>query len=164
MLEIKTPLNGAKFETEGLGLREAPDFTATLYAGSNVSLRREVGELPEFGLAIAGNQHHVFRTAPHQVLVIGPELETRLCMATPLSSGRCRIEITGPKARALLSACAAIDFSPRAFGQNAYVMTGIHHMPVLIHALSDEVFHLYGHRSFAQSLWDWLVDAADGLR
>ena len=65
---------------------------------------------------------------------------------------------------ALLSAVAPIDFSKAAFGVNAFAQTGIHHTPVLIHALPDGVYHIYGLRSFAQNLWDWLVDAAAGLR
>jgi len=163
MLEIKTPLNSASFASDGIALREAPDFTLTLYAGSANNLRRETGYLPEIGLAEKQRKNTFFRLGPEQLLVIGPEFETRLCAATPLSSGRIRIEIAGPKARALLSACAAIDFSAEAFGQNAYVQTGIHHTPVLIHALADDTFHIYGLRTFAQTLWDWLVDAAVGL-
>ncbi len=164
MLEIITPLNSVSFAAEGLALREAPDFTLTLYAGSANNLRRETGYLPDMGLAEKHRKNTFFRIGPEQVLVIGPEFDTRLCAATPLSSGRVRIEISGPKARALLAACAAIDFSAEAFGQNAYAQTGIHHMPVLIHALADDTYHIYGLRTFAQSLWHWLVDAAEGLR
>ena len=164
MLEPKSPLNGASFAADGISLREAPDFTLTLYAGSAVSLRREVGELPDFGLAEEHGDATYFRAAPDQILVVGEAIATRLCSVTPLSSARVRIEITGPKARNLLSACAAIDFSLEALKPKAFVMTGIHHVPVLIHALPDETFHIYGLRTFAQTLWEWIVDAASSLR
>ena len=164
MLEARSPLAGAAFDAEGISLREAPDFTLTLYAGSTVSLRREVGDVPDFGQSLHANKNTFFRIGPNQVLVLGPVIETRNCAATPLSSGRARIEVTGPKAPALLSAVAAIDFSRAAFGVNAFAQTGIHHTPVLIYALPGGVYHIYGLRTFAQNLWDWLVDAAQGLR
>ena len=164
MLDARSPLGGAAFDAEGISLREAPDFTLTLYAGSAISLHREVGEVPDFGHSLRANKNTFFRLAPNQVLVLGPVIETRNCAATPLSSARSRIEVSGPKAQALLSAVAAIDFSLVAFGVNAFAQTGIHHTPVLIHALSSGVYHIYGLRTFSQSLWDWLVDAAAGLR
>jgi len=163
MLELKTPLAGASFESEGISLRESPDFTLTLYAGSSVSLKREVGALPDFGTAHKEGKHTFFRAGPDQVLVLGEEIDTRLCAATPLSSARCRIEISGTKARTLLVACAAVDFSSNAFGTHAMALTGIHHMPVMIHALPDGKFHIYGLRTYAASLWEWLVDATTGL-
>ena len=164
MLDARSPLGGAAFDADGISLREAPDFTLTLYAGSAISLRREVGEMPDFGHSLQANRNTFFRTGPNQVLVLGPVIETRNCAATPLSSGRARIEVTGPKASLLLGAVAAIDFSPAAFGVNAFAQTAIHHTPVLIHALPGGVYHIYGLRTFAQDLWDWLVDAAAGLR
>jgi heterotetrameric sarcosine oxidase gamma subunit len=160
MLEAKSPLAGASFDNGAIAMREAPDFALTLYAGSAVSLRREVGPLPEFGLA----QHHgaqtFFRQSQNQVLVLGDEVETRLCATTPLSSSRCRLAISGDKARALLQACCAVDLSPDKFGPQAVALTQIHHMPVMIHALPDGGFHLYGPRSFARALWDWLLEVA----
>ncbi|HEY4996233.1 MAG TPA: hypothetical protein VII21_08045, partial [Aestuariivirga sp.] len=110
------------------------------------------------------NRNTFFRNGPNQVLVLGPVIETRNCASTSLSSGRARIEVTGPKASLLLGAVAATDFSPAAFGVNAFAQTAIHHTPVLIHALPDGIYHIYGLRTFAQNLWDWLVDAAAGLR
>ena len=164
MLEIKTPLSDAKFESESVSMREAPDFTLTLCAGSAINLRRELGTLPEFGTAERGGKNRYFRIGPAQVLVLGPKPATRQCTATPLSSARVRIEVSGPKARALLAICAAVDFSPNKFGENAVALTGIHHTPVMIHAAAEDIFHIYGLRSFAQTLWDWLVDAAQTLR
>lgn len=163
MFENKSPLAAATFENAGVTLREAPDFILTLCAGSGISLRRELGVIPDFGTAAQINQNTYFRLAPEQILVVGPEPETRLCAATPLSSGRCRIEVCGAKARNLLASCAAVDFSAQAFPLNAVAMTAIHHTPVLIHALPDEGFHIYGLRTFAVSLWDWLLDVAQTL-
>jgi methylglutamate dehydrogenase subunit D len=42
-------------------------------------------------------------------------------------------------------------------------MTGMHHVPVLIHCVGKNKFHIYVMRTFALSIWDWLVEAAAGL-
>jgi sarcosine oxidase gamma subunit len=34
---------------------------------------------------------------------------------------------------------------------------------VLIHCTSDDTFHVYALRTFALGVWEWLVDAAEGL-
>lgn len=164
MLEIKTPLGDAKFESANVTLREAAEFKLTLYAGSAGTLRRESIVVPEFGFAKREAKNIFFRVGPEQVLILGPDPQTSLCFVTPLSSARCRIEVAGPKARELLSACAAVDFSPSAFGTDSVAMTAIHHTPVMIHALPNEAFHIYGLRSFAVNLWDWLLDVAQNLR
>jgi methylglutamate dehydrogenase subunit D len=83
---------------------------------------------------------------------------------TPLSSGRTRILLEGPKAREVLSACALIDFSPSEFKPGQFVMTGIHHTPVTIHCIGENGFHIYALRTFALNVWEWLCDIAEGLQ
>ncbi len=164
MLEALSPIVGhAAHEAEGLALREAPGFTLIQYAGADRALARELGVEPEFGKVEKSEGRSFIRVAPHQVWVLGEQIEVRQCHATPLSSGRSRFALEGEKARALLAACAAIDFSRSALGTGACAMTGIHHTPVLIQCTGPESFHIYVMRSFALSVWETLVDAAQGL-
>jgi heterotetrameric sarcosine oxidase gamma subunit len=81
---------------------------------------------------------------------------------TVLISGRTRIAISGPRSRNVLAKCAAVDFHPHVFKLEHFVMTGIHHIPVLIHCTGAEQFHIYVMRTFALSLWEILVDATGG--
>jgi heterotetrameric sarcosine oxidase gamma subunit len=164
MLEALSPIVGhAALEAEGVALREAPGFTLIQYAGSGRVLARELGAEPEFGKVEKSEGRTFIRVAPGQVWVLGKEIETRQCLATPLSSGRTRFALEGERARMLLAACAAVDFSRASFGTGAYAMTGIHHTPTLIHCTGPESFHIYAMRSFALSVWETLVDAAQGL-
>jgi sarcosine oxidase subunit gamma len=164
MLEALSPIVGhAAHEAQGLALREAPGFTLIQYAGADRVLARELGVEPEFGKVEKSEGRSFMRVAPGQVWVVGKEIETRQCHATPLSSGRTRFALEGEKARALLAACAPVDFSRARFATGAYVMTGIHHTPVLIQCTGPESFHIYAMRSFALSVWETLVDAAQGL-
>ena len=164
MLEQHSPLGGdARFEATGLTMREASGFTLTQYAGTERMLFRELGVEAAFGKNEKSDGSTFMRINENQIWVIGKELETRQSLVTPLSSSRCRIALFGEKARLLLASCAAVDFSRANFSTGAYVMTGIHHTPVLIHCTGPESFHIYALRTFALSVWEWLVDAASGL-
>ncbi len=164
MLEQHSPLgNDARFEMIGLTMREAGGFTLTQYAGTERVLFRELGVEAAFGKNEKSDRSTFLRISDNQIWVIGKELETRQSLVTPLSSSRCRIALFGEKARMVLASCAAVDFSRASFGTGTYVMTGIHHTPVLIHCTGPESFHIYAMRTFALSVWEWLVDVASGL-
>jgi heterotetrameric sarcosine oxidase gamma subunit len=54
----------------------------------------------------------------------------------------------------------AIDFHPAVFTPGTFAMTGVHHMPLLVHCTGENSFHIYAMRSFAMSMWEWFSDAA----
>jgi methylglutamate dehydrogenase subunit D len=164
MLETRSLLGAhASFECPGLSLREAPDFKLTQLAGDEKTLKKALGILPSFGTALESENNTLFRIAPDQIWVLG-DLSSKVSVyTTPLSSSRTRFALEGEKARALLSACAPVDFSASQFTPDQYAMTGIHHTPALIHCLKANGFHIYAMRSFAHSVWEWLIDAAQGL-
>ncbi len=164
MLDQHSPLGGdARFETTGLTMREAGGFMLIQYSGPERVLLRELSVEAAFGKNEKSEGRTFFRINSAQIWVIGKELETRHSSITNLSSSRCRIALFGEKARAVLQVCAAVDFSRASFATGAYVMTGIHHTPVLVHCTGPESFHIYAMRSFALSVWEWLIDAASGL-
>jgi methylglutamate dehydrogenase subunit D len=166
MLDVVSALAGVQpVVVNGVALAEAPDFTLTQIAGSDKDLKKAVGKLPaKVGVATASDGRTLLRTGPKQILVLGvpPEAATG-CYITPLSSGRTRIALSGKAARDVLSSCAAIDFHPSEFKPGQFVLTGIHHTPVLIHCISEEAFHIYALRTFALTVWEWLEDAAKGI-
>ncbi len=158
MLKPRSALEGkAKFEMAGLALSEAPDFTLTQIAGDEKTLKKIFGKLPEFGVA----KNNVLRIGPSQFWVLGEVPAAKNCFLTPLSSSRTRILVEGKLATSLLQACAAIDFG--GMKPADFVMTGMHHVPVTVHCLAEDKFHLYVMRTFALSIWDWLVDTTGGL-
>jgi sarcosine oxidase subunit gamma len=169
MLEAHSPLAplgvAVHFERPGVLLEEAADLTLSQVAGEAAALKKALGKVPaKVGTAQEHNGGVVFRVGPKQVWVIGdaPKGAEGLYV-TPLSSSRSRFALSGARARDVLAASAAIDFHERHFKPGQFVMTGIHHTPVLIHCLADHAFHIFAMRSFALSVWDWLVDAAEGL-
>jgi sarcosine oxidase subunit gamma len=166
MLDALSPLaNVRPVATNGVNLSEAPDFTLTQISGADKDLKKALGKLPsKIGLALEQDDRTLLRTGPKQIWVLGAVPKTSSgCYITPLSSGRARIALSGDAARDVLSSCAAIDFHPTEFKPGQFVMTGIHHTPVLIHCVGEEAFHVYALRTFALAVWEFLADAALGV-
>lgn len=158
MLESSSALASAKPYGSGpLAIGEAPEFKLTQYAGSEKDLKKALGKLPS---RVGEVQDGFMRVGPTQIWSLNERLEAQNCFVTPLSSSRTRIEISGVPARDVLAKCAAIDFHKSQFKPNTFAQTGIHHVPVLIHCVAPEIFHLYVLRTFALSIWDYVTDAA----
>ena len=162
MLERASALSGtATFIGEGIRVAEAAEFMLTQAAGDSKTLKKCFREIPKtVGMAVDYAGKTIMRIGPHQLWIVGspPEQHEGLFF-TPLSSSRTRMLIEGQRSRDVLAKCAAIDFHDKVFTPGQFVMTGIHHMPVLIHCVEPDSFHVYGLRTFALSLWEVLVDA-----
>lgn len=172
MLDAVSALaSAAAFEGPGLNIREEGAFTLTQVAGFGKGFEKPlaaaVGKLPaKIGTAQSNDAFTVMRVSPHQFWCVGehaPEALPPECLVTPLSSARCRIRVEGTSARKVLARAAQIDFDPRSFKPGSFAITGIHHTPVLIHCIDADAFHVYAMRSFALSVWEWLVDAGEGV-
>jgi methylglutamate dehydrogenase subunit D len=158
MLKTNSALASAKpYKSNTLTIAEAPDFSVTQYSGAEKDLKKALGKLPA---RVGVVQENLLRIGPTQIWSLYDAVEAPNCFVTPLSSSRTRIEISGAPARDVLAKCAAIDFHPKEFKAGTFVMTGIHHVPILIHCVSVDQFHLYVMRTFALSIWDYITDAA----
>jgi methylglutamate dehydrogenase subunit D len=160
MLELRSAVNAAPHVGKQAELSEAPDFVLTQVAGSDASLQRAFANMPSrVGLAVTSGAQTLLRIGPKQVWILGtvPKSTTDIYV-TPLSSSRTRFHLSGAGARDVLANCCAIDFSPKVFRPGQFVMTGIHHTPVLIHCIAENEFHIYAMRTFAHAVWDWLCD------
>ncbi len=172
MLKVVSPLaTVSAFAAPGIAIAEDGGFVLTQVAGFGKAFEKDLtavaGKLPaKVGVAQSNGAFTVLRISPQQFWCIGeaalPALPSS-CLVTPLSSGRCRITLQGAKARTVLSRAAPIDFGIKAFKSGHFAMTGIHHTPVLIHCTGPDTFHVYALRTFALGVWEWLVDAAEGL-
>jgi methylglutamate dehydrogenase subunit D len=166
MLDARSPLGtDAKFEREGVTLSEAGNFTLTQIAGEDKVLKKSLGKLPtKVGTVVEHEGRSLLRIGAKQFWILGDApVASEGTYITPLSSGRTRILLEGSNAREVLAACALIDFHPTHFKSGQFVMTGIHHTPVLIHCISENSFHIYALRTFALNVWEWLCDLAEGL-
>jgi methylglutamate dehydrogenase subunit D len=163
VLDARSPLEGVTpLKHDTLRLFEAQDYSLTQVAGDAKVLKTAFPKLPQgVGVAIDYAGKTLFRVGPDQLWIVGtpPERHVGLFF-TPLTSSRTRLCIEGQRARDVLSKSAMIDFHSKVFTPGRFVMTGIHHMPVMIHCVDANIFHLYIMRTFALHLWEILTDAA----
>ena len=103
-------------------------------------------------------------TAPDGASV-GDDLATALsdvhCAVTDVSESRTIIVLSGKHARDVLAKGCALDFHPRSFVVGQCAQSMLAHNHVILHQRSiAPAYDVYVHRSFAESLWQWLEDAA----
>lgn len=169
MLERRSALATAHpYRSNLLRIEEAPGFSLTQFSGGEeAKIVKITGVLPEkVGFASEQKGRTLFRTGPTQFWAIGPaedDLARKLdgiCSVTPLSSSRTRVLFEGSPARDVLAKGIAIDFHRDVFRPGTFALTGVHHMPLAIHCIAEDAFHLYAMRTFAMSVYEWLTDAA----
>jgi heterotetrameric sarcosine oxidase gamma subunit len=144
-------------------------FAPTVHALEE-RLEAIVGELPLGCHIVVPGERMIFRTAPEQLWIVGPEdgLAEELAQAigpdigavTPLGHSRTRIFLEGRPVAKVLAKGVPIDFHPQAFKPGQAALTGLHHTPILLHRRREDRFEIYAMRTFALSVWQWLTDAA----
>jgi sarcosine oxidase subunit gamma len=168
MLERRSALAKAHaYRSPVLKIKDAPDFTLLQLAGDEAAIVKITGALPlEVGAAVSQKGRTLFRIGPSHFWAIGTDgdgLARKLdgkCAVVPLSSSRTRILLEGSPARDVLAKGIAIDWHESAFTPGRFALTGLHHMPLVVHCLGAHSFHLYAMRTFAMSIYEWLTDAA----
>jgi sarcosine oxidase subunit gamma len=77
------------------------------------------------------------------------------------TDGRVLFRLSGTRAREVLSKGALLDLHPTVFGQGSAASTSIAYMSVTFWQVDDQpTYDLVVFRSFAESLWNWLVEAS----
>ena len=126
--------------------------------------------LPDASVAVRNANSVVFNTAPGQYWVVTNDRELDAAWpgvvgiedgtATALSQARVRVAISGAGARAVLEQHLTVDLHPTRMVVGGYAQSALHHTGVLVHRSADSVYELYLLRTFAQTLWECLADAA----
>jgi len=137
-------------------------------------------DLPVEPCTVTGDPEalHVLWLGPDEWLVVGrPDQQDKLVPSLTkalahvhaavwdVSDSRTTIHLTGSEARPLLCKGCAIDLHPREFGPGTCVSTHLAKAHVILHQTAyDEdtdtpAYDIYVHRSFAEYLWSWLMDA-----
>ncbi len=128
--------------------------------------------LPErIGNVVRVQRRRLFKIGPCQYWVLAAESDCPAAAllatvapttgaVTRLSHSRTCISVAGAAARELLSKGLAVDLHPEVFRLDQFSLTGLHHTPILIHRSDELRYDLYVMRTFALSVWEWIVDAA----
>jgi sarcosine oxidase subunit gamma len=76
-----------------------------------------------------------------------------------LSANRTTLELSGPRARAVLEKGCALDLHPRVFKPGTALSTEIGGIPAILWKTADETYRILPRASFAEFLGRWLLDA-----
>ena len=183
----KSPLHyctASSIRESGLVVRELPHCGKLILQakGDLGTIRQAAMEVIGQDLPITPNSSTV---SGHQVLWLGPrkwliiiesdtlqttrqQLQATLspnpCLVSDVSDSRFRIEVSGSRARSLMSTVCALDLDERSFSAGQCAQTLLVRVPLLLHQVdSMPCFHLYLDRSLAHYAWNWLHDAANNL-
>ena len=110
-------------------------------------------------LRLSFDQYWVATRDASLVAELARAIPASLGCVTPLT-GRIRLTVEGPEVRLLLCKGIALDLHPRRFAVGRVAQTELHHSGVVLLRTGESRFDLYILRSFAASIWDWLIDAA----
>lgn len=140
--------------------------------GLTGSLRARFGTVPDVtGQTVATAMGLLARTGPEEFLLLSasaanPVMELRQAVTadigavTDLSHARCRIHIEGAQCQTALNKLFALDLRLSAFPVGEVRLTGTHHVPCMLHRLSDNAFDMVVFTTYAYDQLSTVVDAA----
>jgi sarcosine oxidase, subunit gamma len=143
----------------------ASPASARLASVLGVGLPAACGEVTGFG------SHHALWLGPDEWLVVTTTdavgLADQLAAAMgedpglvlDVSANRTVLELSGPRARAVLEKGCPVDLHPRAFAPGWAVSTTLARVPVLLWQTGEETYRLLPRSSFADYVARWLLDA-----
>jgi heterotetrameric sarcosine oxidase gamma subunit len=129
-------------------------------AGLPVELYRGVTSGDSHLVRITQHQYWWIAASSDSMIRLARELPASAGTVTLLSAARVRLRITGPKARDVLARGISIDLHPTVFQVGRGAQTGLHHTGVFLERVGDDSYEIYVQRSYAESIWEWLIDAA----
>ena len=129
-------------------------------AGLPVELYRGVTSGDSHLVRITQQQYWWIAARNDSMVRLARELPASAGAVTVLSAGRVRLRITGPEAREVLAKGISLDLHPTVFQVGRGAQTGLHHTGVFLERVGDDSYEIYAQRTYAESIWEWLIDAA----
>ncbi|WP_170272587.1 sarcosine oxidase subunit gamma [Litorivicinus lipolyticus] len=172
------------FSSDRIGLRELPlcgQFNLRIKPDNAEQMAIAAsmlgGDLPTQVLtSVVHGDVRINWVAPDDWLVIMPWDQARTFEAdyrakqvghysiVDISGGQTLVELSGPAARAVLKKSTPVDVHPDAFAIGKTVGTAFAKSAASITRTDSDCYLLVIRRSFADYLWDWLLDASAEFR
>ncbi len=170
---------GANSDMPGATLEERSSLTFVHieYAADDAECALGLADVLGFALPKAGHSAGASNTralwmGPGRWLVISNDtqygaLAQKIAANLPaaavndVSSSRTVLRLTGPKVRDVLAAGCPIDLHPNAWQAGKCATTVLDHFTVTIDCIAADTFDVYVPRGFAQSLYEWLMEAGE---
>lgn len=156
----------------------SPEAVEAVSGALGVALPSAVGEMSRGERGEGGPVSVVWLSPDEWLAVLGDEAETgvasttvveslnvalgeRRGQAVDVSSNRTTLELSGPKARAVLDKTIELDLHPREFPVGRVVSTQMESVAVILWRIAEETWQLMPRASFTEHVVLWL---ADGMR
>lgn len=139
------------------------DLARTIRARFAIELPRTPRRVVEGGVAVSWAGHRQWLVAATDPAAIGRLAEAAGDAAAIVDQGCSRgfLRLSGPRVRDVLAKGCVLDLHPRAFAAGDVALTMVSHLSVhLAQTDDDPVFELSVARSYAGSLWHWLLESA----
>ncbi len=183
MLEVRSPIAVSKPAPSPrkaqLSLSEkAPGALIQIAAWGDVEAALTPA-LKELGFSGLGGYQEIqgtgeilaYRTAPDRILLRHPgslsavakTLDPELACSLDLSHARWVFGIEGTAGPDLLARLLPIDCTAEIFAIDHFAQSALHHVGVLLHRRAETRWELLVPVTWAQSLWDYMTDAARPL-
>ncbi len=154
LLHLEGPRPGAALDTilAALGLAELPEVGSS--GGRDGARLQGLG--PDIWLLVCDTPE-----SAAGVLAPGGPIGEAFEATLDTTQAYTRIEIAGTQAVEFIAKACALDLHPRHFGPGACAAAGFAGMRAIIWRTMDaDRFDLLVGRSYAVSLWEWMIDAA----
>ncbi len=110
----------------------------------------------------AGGNRLLWLSPNRWLLVSGnPDVALETDVIRNVSSGRTVLRLTGPNVRDVLAKGCPLDLHPLAFKVDTCAQSKISSLNVLIDHVDADTFDVYIARGFAQTFWEWLIEASN---
>ena len=159
------PTPDARWHGIGLSVALCPHATIWQLEGPRDIVR--ASSLPRPGRCLAHESGLVLCIGPDVYLHLGAGADIDAWRAgfravIEMSSAWTHLAVEGPHAIGLLRKGCAVDLHPRVFSAGACAATGMARMRVVLWRPGvDSRYELLVGRSYALSLWSWLMEAAE---
>jgi sarcosine oxidase subunit gamma len=159
---------GSREQAPGVSLaeRRPPEMVEVRTWGDETDLAGIV--LPRASRAAVAGDVAALWFGPRRFLLVGPGLHRRLegggAALVDQSHARTVVRVAGPRCRDVLAKGTGIDLE--RFAENDVALTRLGHVAVALHGAGAEAIDVFVARSYALTLWEWLLEAAEeyGLR
>lgn len=116
---------------------------------------------PDEWLAVLGDEADTGESAASVVISLAAALEGHRGQVVDVSANRTTLELSGPRARAVLDKTIELDLHPREFAVGRAVATAMERVPVICWRTAADTWLLMPRSSFAEHVVRWLIDGME---
>jgi sarcosine oxidase subunit gamma len=113
---------------------------------------------PDEWLAVLGDEAVIGESGPQLVAALSAAIEGQRGQVVDVSANRATLELSGPRARAVLDKVIQLDLHPREFPVGRAVSTLLESVQVILWRTTEDTWLVMPRASFTEFVTRWLLD------